>query len=406
MSLKKTGKFLIIGFLVSSFIFLYDGKDDIYTEDNDYAENNACAEKDIYKYSENIENICLDLYKKAADEKRQSDLDIIRSIVNRFGEHGYPAVDSKNQIDMVNAESVVQFCEAVDLAATEEITIIEVDYFGGFIQYDIKTKDGSVDVVKRSYRYENEKFLNKVTESYRAEYWDYTEEGYLMFYGICNTDATNLLMMNGLKVYTALRVQPLDEVCRELNRKYVIPIGYKKNNMFLTDWSGEDFGSLNFYDMYDIFYPEIHKEAVPYEADDNLGTGTVYLIPEDEFEKVIMSYFNIDSETLKKKAVYNAKASAYEYRPRGFYEVEYPEYPYSEVIKYKQNGDGTITLIVNVVFPYAMDSKVYVHELTLRPSSDGSVKYISNKIISAFNDDDIKWHTTRLTKNKWSEIYG
>ncbi len=261
MSLKKTGKFLIIGFLVSSFIFLSDGKDDIYTEDNDYAENNACAEEDIYKYSENIGNICLDLYKKASDEKRQSDLDIIRSIVNRFGEHGYPAVDSKNQIDMVNAELVVEFCEAVDLAVEEEITIVEVGYFGGFIQYDIKTKDGYVDVVKRSFQYQNEKFLNNVTESYRAEYWEYTEEGYLMFYGICSTDATNLLMMNGLKVYTTLRVQPLDEVCRELNRKYVIPIGYKKNNMFLTDWSGEDFGSLNFYDMYDIFYPEIYKEA-------------------------------------------------------------------------------------------------------------------------------------------------
>ena len=51
------------------------------------------------------------------------------------------------------------------------------------------------------------------------------------------------------------------------------------------------------------------------------------------------------------------------------------------------------------------DSKVYVHELTLRPSGDGSVKYVSNKIISFFNDDDIKWHTPRLTKNKWSEIY-
>lgn len=406
MSLKKTGKFLIIGFLVSSFIFLSDGADDIYTEGNDYGENNVCAEEDIYKYSENIGNICIDLCKKAADEKRQSDLDMIRSIVNRFGEHGYPAVDSKNQINMVNAESVVQFCEAVDLAATEEITIIEVDYFGGFIQYDIKTKDGSVDVVKRSYKYENEKFLNNVTESYRAEYWDYTEEGYLMFYGICNTDATNLLMMNGLKVYTALRVQPLDEVCRELNRKYVIPIGYKKNNMFLTDWSEEDFGSLNFYDMYDIFYPVVYKEAVPYEADDDLGTGAVYLIPKDEFENVIKSYFNIDSKILKQKAVYDSKASAYEYRPRGFYEVEYPEYPYSEVIKYTKNSDGTITLMVNVVFPYAMDSKVYVHELTLRTSGDGSVKYISNKIISSCNDDDIKWHTPRLTKKQWSEIYG
>ena len=46
-------------------------------------------------------------------------------------------------------------------------------------------------------------------------------------------------------------------------------------------------------------------------------------------------------------------------KPRGFEEVEYPEYPYSEVVGFTENNDGTITLTANVVFPYAGDSKVY-----------------------------------------------
>ena len=37
-------------------------------------------------------------------------------------------------------------------------------------------------------------------------------------------------------------------------------------------------------------------------------------------------------------------------RPRGFEEVEYPEYPYSEVVGFTENNDGTITLTANVVF--------------------------------------------------------
>ena len=51
-----------------------------------------------------------------------------------------------------------------------------------------------------------------------------------------------------------------------------------------------------------------------------------------KFESVIMKYFNIDSETLQSKTVYDSVDSTYEYKPRGFEEVEYPEYPYSEIV--------------------------------------------------------------------------
>ena len=58
--------------------------------------------------------------------------------------------------------------------------------------------------------------------------------------------------------YMAYRVLSLDETCRELNRKYILPIGYERNNMFLTDWSEEEFAELDFYDMFDLFYQENH----------------------------------------------------------------------------------------------------------------------------------------------------
>ena len=124
-----------------------------------------------------------------------------------------------------------------------------------------------------------------------------------------------------------MRVQPLDETCRELTRKYLAPISFEQNNMFIVDWSEDDFGELNFYDMYDILYQKENGEYVPYVADDNLGVGAVYRIPKEEFESVIMTYFNIDSETLQSKTVYYSEDSTYEYKPRGFEEVEYPEYP-------------------------------------------------------------------------------
>ena len=45
----------------------------------------------------------------------------------------------------------MEFCEkTVDAQEEAEITILEVSYLGGFVKYDLHTKDGSVDVV-RSY---------------------------------------------------------------------------------------------------------------------------------------------------------------------------------------------------------------------------------------------------------------
>ena len=333
-------------------------------------------------------------------------METIRSIVNCLGENGYPAVDSRNQVNMTEAEQVLEFCEKVDAQEEAEITILEVSYFGGFVKYDLHTKNGNVDVVRSYYKYENGNMKREVTGNYQAEYWNYTEEGYLMFSGVWFSEELYVLTLSGAEEHTALRVQPLDETYRELSRKYLRPIGFEQNNMFIVDWSEEDFGDLNFYDMYDIFYPKVNGQYAPYVADDNLSVSAVYQIPKEEFESVIMKYFNIDSETLQSKTVYCSENSTYEYKPRGFEEVEYPEYPYSEVVGFTENSDGTITLTANVVFPYAGDSKVYAHEVVVRPLEDGGVQYVSNCVIPSEDNYRETWHTPRLTLEEWEELYG
>ena len=119
-----------------------------------------------------------------------------------------------------------------------------------------------------------------------------------------------------------------------------------------------------------------------------------------------MKYFKIDSETLQSKTIYDPVDDTYEYKPRGFDEVEYPEYPYSEVIGYEENNDGTITLTANVVFPNAGDSKVYAHEVVIRPLKDGGIQYVSNRIIPSETNHEETWHTPRLTLDEWEELYG
>ena len=411
MLLRKTTWFWKSGLAAISFVLILSisGCSDAPPEENTVSEtviDVQAIQEESEEDADEIISVCIDLYEKAEEENKLADLETIRSIVNRLGENGYSAVDSRNQINMTEPEKVVEFCEKVDAQEEAEITILEVSYLGGFVKYDLHTKDGKVDVVRSYYKYENGDMYREVTGSYQAEYWNYTEEGYLMFSGVWFSEELYVLTLSGAEEHTALRVQPLDETYRELSRKYLNPISFERNNMFIVDWSEEDFGDLNFYDMYDILYPKVNGQYAPYVADDNLSVSAVYQIPKEEFESVIMKYFNIDSETLQSKTIYDSENLTYEYKPRGFEEVEYPEYPYSEVVGFTENNDGTITLTANVVFPYAGDSKVYAHEVVVRPLENGRVQYVSNRIIPSEDNYRETWHTPRLTLEEWEELYG
>ena len=411
MLLRKTTWFWKSGLAAISFVLILSisGCSDAPPEENTVSEtviDVQAIQEESEEDADEIISVCIDLYEKAEEENKLADLETIRSIVNRLGENGYSAVDSRNQINMTEPEKVVEFCEKVDAQEEAEITILEVSYLGGFVKYDLHTKDGNVDVVRSYYKYENGDMHREVTGSYQAEYWNYTDEGYLMFSGVWFSEELYVLTLSGAEEHTALRVQPLDETYRELSRKYLRPISFERNNMFIVNWSENDFGDLNFYDMYDILYPKVNGQYVPYIADDNLAVSAVYRIPKEEFESVIMKYFNIDSETLQSKTVYYSEDSTYEYKPRGFEEVEYPEYPYSEVVDFTENSDGTITLTANVVFPYAGDSKVYAHEVVVRPLENGRVQYVSNRIIPSEDNYRETWHTPRLTLEEWEELYG
>ena len=355
--------------------------------------------------TDDIAAICVDIYDRAVQANTFGSLEMMRNIIRALGENGYTAVDDKNQIDMAGSDQVINFCESVDSEEEAELTIIVVSYQGGFTKYDFMTQNGNVDIVKEYCQYVDGHIEHKSTGTYRANTWEYSEEGYLLFEGPWLSEEYYVLTLGEVPERVALRIKPLDEKCRELNRQYILPISYNRNNMFMIDWNEDDYGELDFYDLYDILYPIVNNRNIPYAADENLGVGAIYRIPKEEFESVIMPYFKIDSQTLQSKTIYHSEDSTYEYRPRGFYEVEYSEMPYSEVVEYVENDDGTITLTVNVVYPNEMISKVYAHEVVIR-LSDGGVQYVSNRVIPAEDNFMPTWNVPRLTVDEWEEVYG
>lgn len=286
------------------------------------------------------------------------------------------------------------------------LTIIVIKEFG-FRKFDLETESGNVMIVRGYYQYDkNGCPQNRNTVSYPADIWQYTEEGYLLFEGSYFSNENYVLTLSAAPEHTALRVLPLDEKCRELNRKYVLPVGYGQNNIFLTDWHEEEVGELDFYDIFDNFYPILYGQSIPYVADENLAAGAVYQIPEEIFENVIMTYFNVNKEALRRETTYISEKAAYEYRPRGFYEVEYSDIPYPEVVDYTENQDGTITLIVNAVYSNGNTSVAYSHRTVIRPLDGDCFQYVSNHMTFLEDEHDIWWHSDRLTKEEWLEIYG
>lgn len=283
------------------------------------------------------------IYEEALSQREETDLETIRNVVQLFGEAGYPAVDSENQINMVCAERVEAFCSQVEAGEEAETVIIEVSYQGGFTEYAFETREGAVNVIRTYFLYQDGVVEEVSKREYPAYAWQYTEEGYLLF------EEYHMEGYDGPSGRTAFRVQPLEEACRELNRQYILSVGYAENNLFLIDWNEKDYGEVDFYDMFDILYEKVYGRAMPYAASENCGMGMRYQIPEEEFETVIMSYFKIDSRVLRSKTSYHENTQTYEYRPRGLYDCEVPETPYPEVVAYERYSDGMLNLTVNVV---------------------------------------------------------
>ncbi len=366
------------------------------------------GDEGVFSEADHIAALYQDILDQAAEAGAMGNLETMHRIIKRLGENGYIAVDEKNQVNMEGLEQVMQFCRSVEEKEQAELTVIAVAWSGGFTKYDLKTTDGRVDVIRGYYQNINGELKNMSTVSYPAEEWQYTKEGYLLFEGSYYSESYYTLSLSDMTEHVALRVEPLDEKCRELNRQYIMPIGYSNNNMFLTKWSEEEFGELDFYDLFDKFYPIVYEEAIPYTAAENAGIGTIYRVPADIFEGAVREFIAIDAQKLQQRTVYYPEDLSYEYKPRGFYENGYSDTPYPEVTDYTENGDGTLTLTVNAVFPEENTSRAFTHEVVVRPLYNGRFQYVSNQpvLLEDVGEYDAWWYSERLTQEQWKEIYG
>lgn len=361
----------------------------------------ADAERTVIDFSISDENQFIadldDIYSSCQDMKCKTEeekLNQTRTIIESMGSKGYIAVDVENQINMANAENAEMFLSEVAENRDAGCTILQVMYDKSFVRFDFKSGGNNVMITRRFYVWENNCFVEKNEENYKAYTWKYTD-GYLFF------ERYRMGGYDGDSAYTALRVEPLDEKLRVLNRKYIKTIGYDSNNLFTTNWDESDMNKINYYDIYEALYKMKYGMSSPYSDE-----GVTYMIEGKLYEKVFKEYLPVSTDVLQHVNVYDVSRQMYQYRTRGMFDHSVtPLVPFPEVVDAEYNADGTITLIVNAVSEKDESGRLFTHKVTIKEKENDGFEYVSNDVLT-MGKDGIYWYRDRLSDKEWQEYYG
>ena len=361
----------------------------------------ADAERTVIDFSISDENQFIadldDIYSSCQDMKCKTEeekLNQTRTVIESMGSKGYIAVDVENQINMANAENAEMFLSEVAENRDAGCTILQVMYDKSFVRFDFKSGGNNVMIIRQFYVWENNCFVEKNEENYKAYTWKYTD-GYLFF------ERYRMGGYDGDSAYTALRVEPLDEKLRVLNRKYIKTIGYDSNNLFTTNWDESDMNKINYYDIYEALYKMKYGMSSPYSDE-----GVTYMIEGKLYEKVFQEYLPVSTDVLQHVNVYDVSRQMYQYRTRGMFDHSVtPLVPFPEVVDAEYNADGTITLIVNAVSEKDESGRLFTHKVTIKEKENDGFEYVSNDVLT-MGKEGIYWYRDRLSDKEWQEHYG
>lgn len=345
----------------------------------------AGQERDIQKRCRQIVSLYRDLYdsaqkEPAADRWEEQTLSqqSIDAIEARLLERGLDVIDSSADCPgyFVNAEHFRQFWDSVqrDEEASQEVIAIRDS---GALSYRLLThQDGTTYVYSLVYSLAGDEDPDyEMHQVYGAEL---TEQGNF-YYRINPEDDCHYAN------YTLIRLQKPDQELWELYSKYILAGGYTATNIFLTDWTEDDFSPLCFNDLWEYVYryrtgTQFWPDGCAYDKSRNC-----YLIPAAEFESAVLPFFKLDAQTLRQLADYDVQTDSYPWRQvesndYAFYLSYYTIEP--EVTACRTNADGTLALTVEARSTDLGIDCLFSHEVTVRPMEDGGFQFVGNRVLS------------------------
>ena len=281
-----------------------------------------------------------------------------KTVVEQLGAAGLVSVEEDT--NMQNPEKIEMFYSDYLNGKDSMVTIFEVQrdgligaftfiYRKGELQtyyIGIRWKEGGIPEIQGT-------SVSNVTEI------KLTEKGYFIYafeYVIAHAS---------LRQYW--RIEPLPEDCRKLTQEYISGLSYVNYNVLVTNWDRSN--------VEDILMPCMYEDIYRIYTGENLITEN-WKIPAEEYERIMTTYFPVSVEQLREHCGYDKDSNSYEYEM--IYASPYP--PFGEVVDYTENADGTLTLIVDGVWPDYNSDLAFRNTVVVQPFEDGTFRYLSNSI--------------------------
>ena len=344
-----------------------------------------------------VANSYRNVYLQSQESQLLGSLDTTHAMVATLGDAGYCVTAANNKLDLENKEQAATFITNCQSSVEDQLNLVLVRDEGGFILFHLTYSDETLHVKQSSVVWQQGEPVEEESVEYDACSWSYSEEGYFFF------EQFHPLGYDGISGHHGIRVKPLDARCRYLTETYMAPVGYDMNNLFTTDWTENDLSAVDFNDLFEQMYYLTYGKQAPVSFN---YTGLLYHFQREEYEQVFHTFFQISPETIQSKMKYQRQTDSYEYRPRGMYDSTPTAYiPTPEVVGFEDRDDGTILLTVNGVSMNDNESKIFRHEVVVRPMEDGRFQYVSNHVIEKNWEERPAWYRSRLTDAEWKELY-
>ena len=307
----------------------------------------------------------------AAESVSEIYVDIVISDAPNYssGISDFTSEQRKVVVEHLGSKGLVSVEEDTNMQNYEKIETFYAEYLDGHDSmvtvFDVH-RDGLLGAVTFIYR------KNKLQTYYIGVRW---KEG-----GVPEIQGTSVSNVAEIKLtekgyfiyaYASLRqywrIEPLPEDCRKLTEKYISGLSYVNYNVLVTNWDSNN--------VEDILMPCMYEDIYRIYTGENLKTED-WKISAEEFEKIMTTYFPVSVEQLREHCGYDEGSNSYEYEM--IYASPYP--PFGEVVDYTENADGTITLIVDGVWPDYNSDLAFRNTVVVQPFEDGTFRYLSNSI--------------------------
>ena len=335
---------------------LLSSTDLLSEEEKEQLQNTALSAaesvKDFYKDSITADAAC---YSSGVSEFTSVQW---KAVVERLGKDGL--VSAAEDTNMQNPEKVEAFYTDYLNKQDSMVTVYDVyrDGLIGAVTFVFRNGQLQTYYIGVRWKEDGTPEIENISMNDVAEI-KLTEKGYFIY-------AYETVIAHGC-IRQYWRISPLSEKCRELTKKYISELSYLDLEVLVTDWDSSNAGDILTPSLYDAIYRIYTGKTLPSDT---------RRIPAEEYESVMTTYFPVTAGQLREQCGYDEDSGSYEYEK--MHVTQYP--PFGEVVEYTENADGTITLIVDGVWPDRNTDLAFRNTVVVQPFEDGTFRYLSNSV--------------------------